>query len=234
MSTRRRGALERWSDHASVLVDHEKDEFQPVAALLKAWAARFDIFRLDQQHFPGSYFVDREERTRFGVEIWLANFASYQDQNLGALEDAPRAGTSLLGINSRCLDPVLEQLLGLDFKSLYRADDYLRVTRPHVITREVAQKKDMQDVSENPDRSWIRTARSGGSNCSRAASRPGLESVGRGDFRCLNGSGAFSRAARISLLAKSFFPGRWWGVWATSSRGNSSLRRGKTGAFSDG
>jgi len=97
------------------------------------------------------------------VVIWLADFASYQDQNLGTLEDAPRAGTSLLGVNSRCLDPVLEHLLGLDFKSLDRADDYLRVTRPQFITREVAQKKDMPDVSENQDRSWMRTARSGGS-----------------------------------------------------------------------
>jgi hypothetical protein len=28
--------VERWSDPASVLVDHEKDDFQPIAALLKA------------------------------------------------------------------------------------------------------------------------------------------------------------------------------------------------------
>ena len=28
--------VEKWSDPSSILVDHEKDEFQPVAALLKA------------------------------------------------------------------------------------------------------------------------------------------------------------------------------------------------------
>src|SRR2546430_3103861 len=42
--------VERWSDPASVLVDHEKDDFQPVAALLNAWAIPFEIFRLDPQH----------------------------------------------------------------------------------------------------------------------------------------------------------------------------------------
>ena len=42
--------VEQWDDPASVLVDSEKDEFQPVVALLKAWCIPFDIFRLDQQH----------------------------------------------------------------------------------------------------------------------------------------------------------------------------------------
>ena len=42
--------VDRWSDPTSMLVDHEKDDFQPVAALLKAWSVPFDILRLDQQH----------------------------------------------------------------------------------------------------------------------------------------------------------------------------------------
>jgi peptidoglycan/xylan/chitin deacetylase (PgdA/CDA1 family) len=149
--------VERWSDPGGVLVDYEKDDFQPVVALLKAWSVPFDIFRLDQQHLDGSYLFDREERIRYGVVIWLADHASYQGQNLAALEDAARAGTSLLAVNSRCLDPVLERLLGLEFKSLYRADDVLRVTQPHFITRELAQTMGTQDVSEDKDRFWMGT-----------------------------------------------------------------------------
>jgi peptidoglycan/xylan/chitin deacetylase (PgdA/CDA1 family) len=149
--------VERWSDPASVLVDHENDDFQPVTALLKAWSVPFDIFRLDQQHLDGSYLFDREQRIRYGVVIWLADSQSYQDQNLASLGDATRAGTSLLAINSRCLDPVLVRALGLEFKSLYRADDVLRVTQPHFITRELAQKMDTQDVSEDEDRFWMGT-----------------------------------------------------------------------------
>jgi len=144
--------VERWSDPASVLVDHEKDDFQPVAALLKAWSIPFDIFRLDQQHLDNSYLFDREERIRYGVVIWLADSSSYPNQNLASLADAARAGTSLLAVNSRCLDPVLDRVLGLEFKSLYRADDALRVTQPHFITGELAPKMGTQDVSEDEDR----------------------------------------------------------------------------------
>src|SRR2546427_1327693 len=51
--------VEHWNDAASILVDHEKDEFQPVAALLKAWSVPFDILRLDQQHLDATYLFDR-------------------------------------------------------------------------------------------------------------------------------------------------------------------------------
>lgn len=149
--------VERWSDPASVLVDHEKDDFQPVAALLKAWSIPFDIFRLDQQHLDNSYLFDREERIRYGVVIWLADSSSYRSQNLASLEDAARAGTSLLAVNSRCLDPVLDRVLGLEFKSFYRADDALRVIQPHFITGELAPKMGTQDVSEDEDRFWMGT-----------------------------------------------------------------------------
>src|SRR5438128_12608950 len=59
--------VERWSDPASFVVDHEKDDFQPVAALLKAWSIPFEIFRLDQQHLDDSYLFDREGKIRYGV-----------------------------------------------------------------------------------------------------------------------------------------------------------------------
>jgi hypothetical protein len=104
--------VEHWSDHASVLVDSEKDEFQPVAALLKACSVPLDIIRLEQQDLDDSYLFDREKRIRFKVVIWLADSASYRDQNLGALGEAARGGTSLPAVNSPFLDPVLKRLLG--------------------------------------------------------------------------------------------------------------------------
>src|SRR3989442_13403080 len=66
--------VERWSDPASIVVDHEKDDFQPVAALFKAWSVPFDIFRLDQQHLDDSYLFDRGGRIRYGVVVWLGGF----------------------------------------------------------------------------------------------------------------------------------------------------------------
>ncbi len=142
--------VERWSDPASVLVDHEKDDFQPVAALLKASSVPFDILRLDQQHLDDTYLFDRSGHVRYGTVIWVADSSSYAGQNLASLEEAARAGTSLLAARSRFLDPALERLLGLKFTALYTSTDPIRVTRPHFITRELAgQKMDSLDVSWN-------------------------------------------------------------------------------------
>jgi len=151
--------VERWRDPASVLVSRE-DTFQPVAALLKAWSIPFEIFRLDQQHLDGTYLFDREDRIRYGVVIWLSDSPSYEGQNLAALRAAADAGTSLIAINSRCLDPALNHVLGLEFKSVYRADEALRTVQPvHFITRELAAKEiDPRELNEgSDDRFWMGT-----------------------------------------------------------------------------
>jgi hypothetical protein len=149
--------VERWSDPASVLVDHEKDDFQPVAALLKAWSVPFDIFRLDQQHLDSLYLFDRSGQIRYGTVIWAADPASYSNQNLADLADAVRAGTSLLVAKSRFLDPVFEKLLGAKFKAVYTATDPLQVTHPHFLTRELAGRKmESMDTSwDFSDRFWV-------------------------------------------------------------------------------
>ncbi len=133
--------VETWYDPASVLVDHEKDDFQPIAALLKAWSVPFDILRLDQQHLDATYLFDRSGKVRYGVVLWLADLPSYTGQNLTSLEDAAHAGTSLLVAKSRFADPALERLLGLKFKAPYTATDLLQVTKDQFITRELAARK---------------------------------------------------------------------------------------------
>jgi hypothetical protein len=130
--------VDKWSDPTSVLVDHEKDRFQPVAALLKAWSVPFDILRLDQQHLDASYLLDRSGDIRYGSVIWLADLPSYKDQDIAALAEAVHAGTSLLVADSRFLDPALETLLGAKFREVYTATDPLRTTEPHFITRQLA------------------------------------------------------------------------------------------------
>lgn len=127
-----------WSDPSSVLVDHEKDRFQPVAAVLKAWSVPFDILRLDQQHLDASYLFDRSGHVRYGAVIWLADMPSYKGQDIAALAEAVRGGTSLLVAQSRFLDPTLERLLGAKFREEYTATDPLKITQPHFITRQLA------------------------------------------------------------------------------------------------
>lgn len=149
--------VERWNDPTSVLVDHEKDDFQPVAALLKAWSVPFDVVRLDQQHLDSTYLFSRSGEVRYGVAIWLADADSYSGQNVASLEQAVHAGTSLVVAKSRILDPALQRLTGLKFKELYTATDPLRVTEPHFITHELAaQKMDPWDVSwDFATRLWV-------------------------------------------------------------------------------
>ena len=151
--------VERWDDPASVLVDRQEDDFQPVAALLKAWSVPFDILRLDQQHLDATYLFSRSGEVRYGVVLWLADSPSYESQNLTALGQAVGGGTSLFVVASRFLDPALEHLLALKFKSAYSATDPLEVSRPHFITRNLAKQKMARlDVSDDTSvRLWVET-----------------------------------------------------------------------------
>lgn len=130
-----------WSDPASVLVSHEKDNFQPVAALLKAWSVPFDILRLDQQHLDGSYLFRRSGAVRYGAIVWLADSGSYAGQDVASLRAAERGGTSLIVVSSRFLDPALEESLGLKFKEPYTSTTPLHSMQQHFITRDVAAGK---------------------------------------------------------------------------------------------
>lgn len=147
----------RWSDPASVLVDQQKDDFQPVAALLKAWSVPFDILRLDQQHFDGSYLFRRSGTIRYGTVVWLADSPSYPDQDVRSLMTAARGGTSLIVVNSRFLDSSLEDLLGLKFKAFYTGTLPFHATHEHFITREVrAGKMALPQTAWNfSNRLWV-------------------------------------------------------------------------------
>jgi len=147
--------VEQWDDPASVLVDSEKDEFQPVVALLKAWSIPFDIFRLDQQHLDTSYLLDRSGAPRYGAVLWLADSPSYAGQNFASLDEAVHAGTSLLVERSRFFDPTLERLLGLKFREAYTSTSPLETTRPHFITRQLAERKmERLNVSGDESMRW--------------------------------------------------------------------------------
>jgi hypothetical protein len=130
--------VEHGSDPYGLVIASDVDRFQPVAALLKAWSVPFDILRLDQQHLDGSYLFRRSGKIRYGAVIWLADLSSYGTQNLESLEQATRAGTSLIAIDSRVLNPTLNKLLGLKFREFYTSTDAFHVNQKHYITRKIA------------------------------------------------------------------------------------------------
>lgn len=145
--------VDQWGDPASQVIQSEKDPFQPVAALLKAWSVPFDILRLDQQTFGAAYLFDRGGRVRYGTVLWLADAASYEGKNLRKLAEAAEAGTSVVVIGSRFLDPALERILGLKFKSNYSATDPLEIGAPHFITRDTPHEK--TSSGEFGSRLWV-------------------------------------------------------------------------------
>ena len=149
--------VERWGDPYGLLVNSKTDKFQPVAALLKAWSVPFDILRLDQQHLDASYLFRRSGAIRYGAVIWLADLSSYGEGDLASLEEATRAGTGLIVVDSRFLDSTLDRLLGLKFKDFYTSTDTFQVTQEHYITRDIAAGKNAPSASSHDysDRLWV-------------------------------------------------------------------------------
>jgi hypothetical protein len=145
--------VDQWGDPASQVIQSERDPFQPVAALLKAWSVPFDILRLDQQTFGAGYLFDRSGRVRYGAVLWLADASSYERKNVEELAGAVKGGTSVMVVGSRFLDSTLEQTLGLKFKSNYTATDPLEIGAPHFITREIARQKTTS--GEFGSRFWV-------------------------------------------------------------------------------
>ena len=127
--------VDKWDDPYATVVNRGQDAFQPVAALLKAWSIPFDIFRLDQQHLDSSYLFDRSGSVRYSTIVWIADAESYGDQDLTSAEQAANAGTGLIAVNSRVLDPVLCKLLGVQFKERYTSTDPFRLTGDHFLVR---------------------------------------------------------------------------------------------------
>jgi hypothetical protein len=145
--------VDQWGDPASQVIESEKDSFQPLAALLKAWSVPFDVLRLDQQAFGAGYLFDRSGRVRYGTVVWLADASSYERKTLEQLAEAVQGGTSVLVIGSRFLDPTLEQILGLKFKSNYSATDPLEIGAAHFITSEITREKTTS--GEFGSRLWV-------------------------------------------------------------------------------
>jgi hypothetical protein len=126
-----------WDDPSSQVIS-QKDTFQPIAALLKAWSVPMDILRLDQQALGTAYLFDRSGAPRYGAVLWLADLPSYAGKNMSVLAEAVQQGTSLIVVASRFSDAALERILGLRYVADYRAPDPILRGPVHFITRELA------------------------------------------------------------------------------------------------
>ena len=149
--------VEHGSDPYGLVVSSANDKFQPVAALLKGWSVPFDVLRLDQQYLDATYLFRRSGGIRYGALVWLADPSSYHEQNMASLEEAVRAGTGLIVVNSRSLDSTLGALLGLKVKDFYTSTDSFQIKKEHFVTRDIASGK-ISLPSQNHDyseRLWV-------------------------------------------------------------------------------
>lgn len=149
--------VEQRSDPYGLVVSDEADKFQPVAALLKAWSVPFDILRLDRQHLDASYLFGRSGEIRYGTVVWVADPSSYVKQDFTPLVEAVHAGTGLIVISSRFLDPTLAKLLGLKFRDFYASTDRLQAVQQHFITRDVMADEATVSAQSHDysDRIWV-------------------------------------------------------------------------------
>lgn len=205
--------VNQWSDPASQVIQSEKDTFQPAAALLKAWSVPFDIFRLDQQTFGAAYLFDQSGRVRYGTVLWLADASSYERKNVAQLAEAVNCGTSLLVVGSRFLDPTLEQILGLKFKSNYSATDPLDIVTPHFITLDIPRQKTTS--GEFGSRLWVEPH--GAQLLISQAGRPVLSAhePARNTAAVWLAAPDFA-SLRDSAYWRSLFFDRLFGAWAIS------------------
>ena len=89
-------------------------------------------------------------------------------RSIASLEEATRAGTSLIYVDSRFLDPTLDKLLGLKFKDFYTSTDTFRSHRSatsHAKSRPAKMPPSAQS-HDYSDRLWVQPDDRGNSACS--------------------------------------------------------------------
>lgn len=107
----------QWKDPRSFLVSGG-GEFQTIVTMFKSWGIPFDILRLDQTLMDPNHFSDFEGRPLYGAILW-----DVPDENVSGADQAlvsqavQKLHISLIALGDRIRQPVIQQLLGVRYKS---------------------------------------------------------------------------------------------------------------------
>jgi hypothetical protein len=148
---------DQWSDPTSQIIDGPNGEgpvvsyvkestvaarsgepFWRLTALLKVLGIPFDILRLDQADLNINYFLDHHNRPAYGTIVWDVDQEVVPPRNYAVLSRAVKDyGISLIALYDGIKEPVIRELLGIDWNlEYYHSDDApLRITEEHFITR---------------------------------------------------------------------------------------------------
>lgn len=144
----------QWKDTNNYIIDSEwnipfdytmgmpvvEKDFEQIVSLLKTWGIPFDILRLDKQKLDINKFIDNNNEPIYGCIIWDADQTILIDQDYKVLEKAVKTyGISLIAISNRIKEPVIQSLLGLEYKGCYRHSSRMIITKEHFITRGMHQ-----------------------------------------------------------------------------------------------
>jgi hypothetical protein len=108
---------DQWKDPRSFLISGG-GEFQTIVTMFKSWGIPFDILRLDQTLMDPSHFTDFWGRPRYGAILWDVPDQNLSDVDQALVSDAVhKLHISLIAIGNRIKQPLIEQLLGVHYKS---------------------------------------------------------------------------------------------------------------------
>jgi hypothetical protein len=108
---------DQWKDPRSYLVGGG-GEFQTIVTMFKSWGIPFDILRLDQTLMDPNHFTDFAGHARYGAILWDVPDEHVSDTDQALVSDAvQKLHISLIAIGDRVKQPVIQQLLGIHYKS---------------------------------------------------------------------------------------------------------------------
>jgi len=114
------------------------EPFWRLVAFLKTYSIPFDILRLDQANLYLNYFLDHNLRPAYGAIIWDVDQDAVPPRHYEVLAQAVNEhGLSLIALYDSIKEPVIQELLGLQWaRKYYHGDDApYRVDGEHFITR---------------------------------------------------------------------------------------------------
>jgi hypothetical protein len=137
---------DQWKDPTGTLIA-DGGEFQEMVTLLKSWGVPFDILRLDQERLSLRRFLAESGAPRYGAVLWDADQTRpILEQDYGTLTRAVRDHhISLIAIGDRIREPVIQELLGLKYRTVHPHSSDLKIAAQDFLTRGLPDPLDEGD-----------------------------------------------------------------------------------------
>lgn len=140
---------DQWDDPMSFLVSPRGDEFSSLIIMLKSWCIPFEIIRLDQEFMDINRFIGPDGKPDVGCIIFDADQTSEKllPQHYEVLREAVNDyGISLIALFDRIKEPIIQELLGIEYVGYWTITEPLKHTGDHFITQGLANPLDSYKV----------------------------------------------------------------------------------------